>query len=154
MKQNFEYKKKEKLENDLFGKSPKKTVVANDTPHTLSPIERIDRMTGEQFEIFMEDYFRKQGFKVTRTPLSGDYGIDLIIENDFSKIGVQAKRYSEKVSLSAVQEVIGGLRHYGLSSGMVVTNSTFQASAIQLAKDNNITLWNREVLVRKLTGQQ
>lgn len=150
MKQIFERKKKEKLENDLFGKPKKKTVTENDTPHTLSPIERIDRMTGEQFEIFMEDFFRKQGFKVTRTPLSGDYGIDLIIENDFSKIGVQAKRYSEKVSLSAVQEVIGGLRHYGLSSGMVVTNSTFQASAIQLAKDNNITLWNRDKLIEKL----
>lgn len=63
---------------------------------------------------------------------------------------MQAKRYSEKVSLSAVQEVIGGLRHYGLSSGMVVTNSTFQASAIQLAKDNNITLWNRDKLIEKL----
>lgn len=150
MKQIFERKKKEKLENDLFGKPKKKTVTENDTPHTLSPIERIDRMTGEQFEIFMENFFRKQGFKVTRTPLSGDYGIDLIIENDFSKIGVQAKRYSEKVSLSAVQEVIGGLRHYGLSSGMVVTNSTFQASAIQLAKDNNITLWNRDKLIEKL----
>lgn len=149
MKQIFERKKKEKLENDLFGKPKKKTVTENDTPHTLSPIERIDRMTGEQFEIFMENFFRKQGFKVTRTPLSGDYGIDLIIENDFSKIGVQAKRYSEKVSLSAVQEVIGGLRHYGLSSGMVVTNSTFQASAIQLAKDNNITLWNRDKLIEK-----
>lgn len=150
MKQIFERKKKEKLENDLFGKSKRKTIGVNDTPLTLSPIERIDRMTGEQFEIFMEDYFRKQGFKVTRTPLSGDYGIDLIIENDFSKIGVQAKRYSDKVSLSAVQEVIGGLRHYGLSSGMVVTNSTFQASAIQLAKDNNITLWNRDKLIEKL----
>ncbi len=154
MKQIFERKKEEQLEKDLFGKPKKQIVVVNDTPSTLPPIERIDRMTGEQFEIFMEDYFRKQGFKVTRTPLSGDYGIDLIIENDFSKIGVQVKRYSEKVSLSAVQEVIGGLRHYGLSSGMVVTNSTFQSSAIQLAKDNNITLWNRDMLVRKIAGQQ
>lgn len=150
MKQIFERQKKEKLENDLFGKPKKKTVTEGDTPYTLSPIERIDRMTGEQFEIFMEDYFRKQGFKVERTPLSGDYGIDLIIENDFSKIGVQAKCYSNKVTASAVQEVVTGLRHYGLSGGMVVTNNYFQPAAIQLAKDNGITLWNRDKLIEKL----
>ena len=150
MKQIFERKKKEKLENDLFGKPKKKTVTENETPHTLSAIDRIDRMSGEQFEIFMEDYFRKQGFKVERTPLSGDYGIDLIIENDFSKIGVQAKCYSNKVTASAVQEVVTGLRHYGLSGGMVVTNNYFQPAAIQLAKDNGITLWNRDKLIEKL----
>lgn len=150
MKQIFERKKKEKLENDLFGKPKKKTVTENETPHTLSAIDRIDRMSGEQFEIFMEDYFRKQGFKVERTPLSGDYGIDLIIENDFSKIGVQAKCYSNKVTASAVQEVVTGLRHYGLSGGMVVTNNYFQPAAIQLAIDNGITLWNRDKLIEKL----
>ena len=150
MKQIFERKKKEKLENDLFGKPKKKTVTENETPHTLSAIDRIDRMSGEQFEIFMEDYFRKQGFKVERTPLSGDYGIDLIIENDFSKIGIQAKCYSNKVTASAVQEVVTGLRHYNLSSGMVVTNNYFQPAAIQLAKDNGITLWNRDKLIEKL----
>ena len=150
MKQIFERKKKEKFENDLFGKPKKKTISENDTPHTLSAIDRIDRMSGEQFEIFMEDYFRKQGFKVERTPLSGDYGIDLIIENDFSKIGVQAKCYSNKVTASAVQEVVTGLRHYGLSGGMVVTNNYFQPAAIQLAKDNGITLWNRDKLIEKL----
>lgn len=150
MKQIFEQKKKENLENDLFGKPKRKAIEVNDTPRTLSPIERIDRMTGEQFEIFMEAYFRKQGFKVERTPLSGDYGIDLIIENDFSKIGVQAKCYSNKVTASAVQEVVTGLRHYGLSGGMVVTNNYFQPAAIQLAKDNGITLWNRDKLIEKL----
>lgn len=153
MKQIFEQKKKEKLENDLFGKPKKQTAVVNDTPYTLSPIERIDRMSGEQFEIFMENYFRKQGFKVERTPLSGDYGIDLIMENDFSKIGVQAKCYSNKVTASAVQEVVTGLRHYGLSGGMVVTNNYFQPAAIQLAKDNGITLWNRDKLIEKLKKQ-
>ena len=149
-KEIIKVQKQKKLEDDLFVKPKNKTVTENDTPRTLSPIEHIDRMTGEHFEIFMEDYFRKQGFKVTRTPLSGDYGIDLIIENDFSKIGVQAKCYSNKVTASAVQEVVTGLRHYGLSGGMVVTNNYFQPAAIQLAKDNGITLWNRDKLIEKL----
>ena len=128
----------------------KKFTVDNTAPTTVSIIDRIDKMSGEQFEIFMEQFFTRKGFKVTRTPLSGDYGVDIIIENDFGKIGVQAKCYSNKVSLSAVQEVIGGLRHYNLSSGMVVTNNYFQASAIRLAADNNIILWDRNKLIEQL----
>lgn len=142
--------KQKELENDLFENPQKKTIKNDAHSTTLSTIDRIDRMTGVQFEIFMEDYFKKQGFKVTRTPLSGDYGIDLIIENDFSKIGVQVKCYKNKVDISAIQQAVAGLRHYGLSSGMVVTNSTFQPSAIQLAKENNIMLWNRNKLISKL----
>ncbi len=146
----IETKKHKKLESELFGKPKRKPTVSDEQPSTLYLIDRIDRMTGEQFEIFMEDFFKKQGFKVTRTPLSGDYGIDLIIENDFSKIGVQVKCYKNKVDISAIQQAVAGLRHYGLSSGMVVTNSTFQPSAIQLAKENNIMLWNRNKLINKL----
>ncbi|MCX4361908.1 MAG: restriction endonuclease [Clostridia bacterium] len=142
--------KQKEIENDLFESPKKKTVVTKSNVVTFSPIDRIDRMTGEQFEIFMEDYFIKQGFKVKRTPLSGDYGIDLIIENDFSKIGIQAKCYSNKITASAVQEAVAGLRHYGLSSGMVVTNNYFQPAAIQLAKENSITLWDRNMLIKKL----
>lgn len=140
-----------KLEDDLFG-SPKKRNMATpqSTATELSPIEQIDNMSGEEFELFMTQYFKSQGFKTTHTPISGDYGIDLIIENDFGKIGVQAKCYSNKVSLDAVQQVVAGLRHYGLSSGIVVTNSYFQPSAIRLAADNNITLWDRNKLIEKL----
>ncbi|MDE6275518.1 MAG: restriction endonuclease [Clostridia bacterium] len=106
-------------------------------------------MSGEEFEKFMEQYFISKGYNVIRTPLSGDYGIDLIIEHEFGKIGIQLKRYNDKVSLSAVQEVVAGLNHYGLNSGMVITNNYFQPSAIRLAKDNNITLWDRDVLLEK-----
>ncbi|MDE6604700.1 MAG: restriction endonuclease [Clostridia bacterium] len=151
IKSTIARQKEKKLEDDLFGDSAIKTIPIYDNKIiTLTPIDRIDRMNGEQFEIFMEDFFIKQGFKVTRTPLSGDYGIDLIIENDFSKIGVQAKCYSNKVTQSAVREVVAGLRHYNLSSGMVVTNNYFQPAAIRLAADNNITLWDRDKLVNKL----
>lgn len=108
-------------------------------------------MTGEQFELFMTQYFSEHGFKATHTPLSGDFGIDLILENDFGKIGVQAKCYSKKVPQDAIREVVAGLKHYGLSSGMVVTNNYFQPAAIQLAKDNNVTLWDRNMLIKKLS---
>ena len=146
---------KENLENALFGKGKEPT--DDDLPEELrldnlpmKPIEKVDVMTGDEFEKYMEKYFIKKGYKVIRTPLSGDYGIDLIIEHEFGKIGVQLKCYFDKVPLKAVQEVVAGLRHYGLSSGMVITNSYFQPSAIRLASDNSITLWDRDTLIEKL----
>lgn len=147
--------KQEGLENILFGKG--KELTDDDLPEELrlenlpmKPIEKVDVMTGEEFERYMEKYFIKKGYKVIRTPLSGDYGIDLIIEHEFGKIGVQLKCYFDKVPLKAVQEVVAGLRHYGLGSGMVITNSYFQPSAIRLANDNSITLWDRDTLIEKL----
>lgn len=145
----------EDLENSLFGKGKEPT--DDNLPEEfrlenlpMKPIEKVDVMTGDEFERFMEKYFIKKGYKVTRTPLSGDYGIDLIIEHEFGKIGVQLKCYFDKVPLKAVQEVVAGLNHYELSSGMVITNSYFQPSAIRLAKDNKITLWDRDTLIEKL----
>lgn len=150
-----EKQKQEDLENSLFGKP--KEPIDDDLSEELrlenlpmSPIEKIDVMTGEEFERYMEKFFFKRGYKVERTPLSGDFGIDLIIEHEFGRIGVQLKCYLDKVPLKAVQEVVAGLRHYGLSSGIVITNSYFQPSAIKLANDNNITLWNRNTLIEKL----
>ncbi len=150
MKSIVANQEEERLKNELFGSHKAKVATAEKATRYISPIEKIDHMTGEEFELFMTQYFAEHGFKATHTPLSGDYGIDLILENDFVKIGVQAKCYSNKVTLSAIQEVVAGLRHYGLSSGMVVTNNYFQPSAIQLAKENNITLWDRNKLIEKL----
>lgn len=114
-------------------------------------LSAIDMMSGREFEEFIANFFKKQGYKTTLTPSSGDYGIDVIIENDFLKIGIQTKCYSDKVSNSAVQEAVTGIKHYGLDKAMVITNNYFQPSAIRLAKENNVILWDREKLEEELS---
>lgn len=115
-----------------------------------SVIQQIDSMSGRQFEQFIADFFKKKGYLTTLTPETGDFGIDIIIENDYIKIGIQTKCYIEKVSNSAVQEAVTGIRHYNLDKAMVVTNSYFLPSAITLAKDNNVILWDRDKLIKEL----
>ena len=83
--------------------------------------------------------------------MSGDFGVDIIIENEFVKIGVQAKRYTNTVGNSAIQEIVAGMKHYNLDKGMVVTNNYFSRSAIELAKDNNVILWDRNTLIEKIS---
>ena len=107
---------------------------------------RVDRMCGHDFESFMKDVYSILGYKVEETKKSGDQGIDLIIKKHFKRIGVQLKRYSKPVGNSAVQEAVAGKKYYKLDKVLVLTNTSFTKSAIELAKANKVELIDREDL--------
>lgn len=51
-----------------------------------SGIENIDAMGGIQFEDYLSQLFRSQGYKVEVTSAAGDYGADLLLNNEGKKI--------------------------------------------------------------------
>lgn len=106
-------------------------------------------MPGIEFEDYLATHFRKSGYKVSTTPKSNDYGADLILKRNGETVIVQAKRYKEKISNSAVQEVMGAIGYYNADRGMVVTNSFFTVNATELAKRCNVELWDRNTLIHK-----
>ncbi|WP_214876348.1 restriction endonuclease [Exiguobacterium sp. CH10] len=107
----------------------------------LSTIDRIDRMDGREFELFLEDVFTALGYTVTVTPASRDFGADLLLETpDGWSIAVQAKRYEKVVGLEAVQQIAAAVPYYQAHEGWVVTNSTFTDSAYELAAPNQVRL--------------
>ncbi|MER2262217.1 MAG: restriction endonuclease [Psychrobacillus sp.] len=106
-------------------------------------------MTGIEFEHFVAELFSKMGYLSVVTKASGDQGIDVIAEKNGRKFGIQSKCYGSKVNNSAVQEVVAGLSYYNCDKGIVVTNNYFTNSAIELAKINNIILWDRDMLKEK-----
>jgi restriction system protein len=113
----------------------------------LSTLAEIDEMDGYKFEEFMKYVYEQLGYSVYHTPFSGDQGADLILTSKKRKrIAVQVKRYSGKVSNSAVQEVVAAKGFYKCAEGIVVTNSYFTDSAKQLAKANFIDLVDRSEL--------
>ncbi|OSB09979.1 restriction endonuclease [Clostridium botulinum] len=107
-------------------------------------------MTGREFEIFIGTLFEKMGYIVEITQCSGDQGIDILIEKNNQKIGVQVKCYSNKVTNKAIQEVTAGLNYYNCDKGMVITNNYYTNSAIELSEANNIVLWDRDMLKQLL----
>ncbi|MCT4584069.1 MAG: restriction endonuclease [Peptostreptococcaceae bacterium] len=110
----------------------------------------IDKMSGLTFEKYLEVIFKKEGYRVVRTQYAGDYGADLIIEKEGIKTIVQAKRYKSKVGIKAVQEVVPSIRYYECDRAMVITNSFYTKQAINLARANDVELWNRNDLIEKL----
>lgn len=107
----------------------------------------IDNMTGIEFERFALDLLKKNGFlKVVLTPFSGDFGVDVIAYKDEVKYAIQCKRYSSPVGIKAIQEVIGSKSMNDCHVAVVLTNNTFTSSAKELAKKNNVLLWDKQKL--------
>jgi len=117
-----------------------------------SGIEDIDRMDGKVFEEYLQTAFRHQGYRVLRTPYTGDYGADLILARDGTKTVVQAKRHKRKVGVKAIQEAVAAKGYYGCDAAMVVTNSCFTDQAKTLARRNKVDLWDRDVLIDRLVA--
>ncbi len=113
-------------------------------------IDDIDLMDGKEFEEFLAKLFNKMGYKTEVTKHSGDQGIDVIAEKNGTKLGIQAKCYSGAVGNSAIQEAVAGKNYYKLDKVLVITNSNFTNSAIELAKYNSVVLWDRNILKEKI----
>ena len=113
-------------------------------------LKEIDKLTGIEFEDYLQEYFTSNGYKVEKTKYSNDFGVDLILRGNNRIIAVQAKRYNNKINQSAIREVIAGMSIYNCIEAMVITNNYFTESAITLAKANKVILWDRNKLMEKL----
>lgn len=101
-----------------------------------------DKLNGYEFEGYLKGLFNLLGYTTIQTALSGDQGADLIISKDGEKTVVQAKKYNEKVPNKAIQEIVAAKNHYKANKAIVITNSSFTKSAIDLALSNNVELWD------------
>ena len=107
-------------------------------------------MTGLEFEQLIAKMFFQMGYKTSVTKSSGDQGIDVVAEKNGVKYGIQCKCYSSSVGNSAIQEVAAGKKLYNLNKAIVITNNYFTKPAQELAKANDVILWDREILKEKL----
>ena len=116
-------------------------------------LSHIDEMSadGWSFERYTAELLRKCGYdKAEVTSGSNDYGVDVIAEKGGVRFAIQCKCYSNKLNNKPVQEVLAGMSHYNAHVGVVITNNYFTANAIQLAKDNNVLLWDRDKLAEMI----
>lgn len=113
-----------------------------------SGIAEIDQMSGRQFEEYVGTLFQHQGYKVSYTSTTGDFGADLILKKGKETIVVQAKRYKKAVGVKAVQEVIPSINMYNAGAAWVITNSTYTKQALILAKKNHVRMIERDELIQ------
>jgi restriction system protein len=97
-------------------------------------------MSGVEFENWVADYFRKQGYAVEPTPVTGDHGIDLILRKDSAVFGVQCKRWSDAIGEPVLRDFYGSVSNGNFAGGFVVTTSSFTDPARLFAEGKPITL--------------
>lgn len=113
----------------------------------------LSELDGVDFELLLSERFRALGFQVESTPITGDYGADIIVEDtNGTRFVIQCKRFASKVNLKAVQEVTAAVKHYSADYGIVATNNEFLPSAKELAKTNHIELWDGTLTLMFLSG--
>lgn len=108
-------------------------------------IERIDKMSGEEFEDYLAVLYKKHGFDVKMTPKTCDFGADLLLTDKKTgkKICAQAKRYRGLVGEAAVQQTLSGREYYSCDEAIIITNSHYTDAAKALAKRCGIKMIDR-----------
>ncbi|MBN1462007.1 MAG: restriction endonuclease [Armatimonadetes bacterium] len=118
-----------------------------------SSLSTIDAMSGEQFEEFLKAHFATKGYRAELTRNGSDFGADLILTRNGKRTVVQAKHWRTRdVGVSAIQEVTAAKAHYKADLALVVATVRFTSQAIDLARANNVEVWDRSRLSREIRG--
>lgn len=123
-------------------------VEGREVVETLHEGLNLAAMDWEDFEHLIRQLFEMEfgaaGGEVRVTRASRDGGVDAVILDPDpirgGKYVVQAKRYINLVTVSAVRDLYGTMINEGAVKGILVTTATFGPDSYQFAKDKPITL--------------
>ncbi|MBD5174651.1 MAG: restriction endonuclease [Bacteroidales bacterium] len=100
-------------------------------------------MTPKQYEDYIGTLFLQKGFKVTVSPLSNDWGLDVIAIKDDEKIGIQAKMYGESnrsVNRRVIMELYGAAAYQDCTRAILATDGDILPDAIKVANKLGIEI--------------
>ena len=88
-----------------------------------------------KYEEVVASVFSDLGYLVELTRFSKDGGIDcFLVDSQGSLIGVQVKRYKDKIGVSQIREFLGALVVAGVTKGIFITTSKFTSSSADVVK--------------------
>jgi restriction system protein len=105
-------------------------------------------MSGTDFEDHVARIARSTGAPVMMTPVTGDFGVDLVVGRRPDRLAIQCKRQGRPVGAGAVQEVVAGAAMHDCAHTMVVTNHDFTPAARKLAEQHDCVLVGGDDLTR------
>lgn len=100
-------------------------------------------MTPKQFEDYIGKLFAQKGYTVTVSPLSNDWGLDVIAIKGNEKIGIQAKMYGESnrsVNRRVIMELYGASAYQDCTRTILATNGDILQDATKVANKLGIEI--------------
>lgn len=89
------------------------------------------------FEQTVASVFSDFGYDAIVTGYTADDGLDVILTDTSSRIGVQVKRYRNSIEVEQIRSLAGALLLANMTEGMFVTTSDFQRGAERTVKKFN-----------------
>lgn len=118
-------------------------------PRSLSLVDKFAHMSGTDFEQWVADYFRKDGYEVKMTKTTGDHGIDLELYKLNKLVAVvQCKNWDGTVGEPTVRDFYGSLMSVKASEGYIFAPTSFTQQARDFAQDKPIKLVDLEELIK------
>jgi len=92
-------------------------------------------LNGDEFERIIARLYRKKGYRVYKTPLGADQGVDLIARKGKRKIIIQAKNWQGKVSNTDILKTAGARQMQNATYALVITSSGFTKPATEAIRN-------------------
>ena len=110
-------------------------------------------MSWQEFEMLVEEYFRRRGYSTTRTGGHGaDGGVDIVLKQNSETYLVQCKQWKAySLGVQPVRELYGVMASMGAAGGFVICAGKFTAEAREFAKNINIRLFDGAMLHRLIS---
>ncbi len=144
-----ELRKKENIE--LLAGAYKKRSSGKEFLNSIKEIDNLQSLTPVEFERWAKNLFEKKGWVVEETKVTGDGGVDLILEKNDRKAVAQCKRFKGNVGEPLLRDFYGALLHSGASEGYFVTTGLFTSSTIKWVENKPIFLLDRGTLLSYLS---
>ncbi len=105
---------------------------------------RFQDVASAEFEDFIAYLFTKHGYALVNLSFNADFGADFILKKEGIKTAVQVKRYFKfhKVGLPDIRHLIGAKEYYQCQQALLVTTSSFNPAAKELANNEKIGIWD------------
>jgi restriction system protein len=131
-----------------LNRDDKRFVPGHGVADALDDSSNLAAMDWEDFEHLIRELFEKEfstgGGEVKITQASRDGGVDAVVFDPDpirgGKIVIQAKRYTNTVSVSAVRDLYGTVHNEGANKGILVTTADYGPDAYEFAKNKPLTL--------------
>lgn len=102
-------------------------------------------LRGQALEHAAARMFREQGWSVCTTAVTGDGGVDLVLQNQTVKIWCQCKGYAKPVSVPAVREIAGVCSTENAVPMLMVVNG-LTGPAMTEAEKLSVIVWDSREL--------
>jgi len=114
-------------------------------------LEKIRDLSWRQFEYYIGEYFKTQGYFVVETPEGPDGGVDLVLRKDGEKTYVQCKHWkSSKVGVEKIRELLGSMASGGAHSRIFVITGFYTPAAKEFGVQNGIQMIDGTLLEKMI----